>query len=69
MTMNLDDGGIDHGVFHVRLMRQSIENPLENVRFAPVTETPEHRIPVSELGRQVAPRTARSDNPQHRLHK
>src|SRR3954447_475971 len=32
----LDDGGVHRGVFHVRLIRDGIEKPFENVGFYPV---------------------------------
>ena len=69
VPVNLDDGGIDHSVFHVRFFRQGIENSLENISFSPIAEAPERRAPVAEHRWQIAPWTARSHNPQHRLHK
>ena len=36
MAVHLDDGGVDHGVFHVRRIRGGIEKPLENIGFYPV---------------------------------
>jgi len=35
--MDLDDGGVDHGVLHVRLIRSGIEKPFENIGFNPNT--------------------------------
>ncbi len=67
MTVDLDDGGIDHGVFHVRLIRAGLEQLHEDIRLAPVAEAPERRAPVPEMRRQVAPWAARADNPEHRL--
>jgi len=64
--MNLHDSGINHGVFHVRLLRQGIENPLENIGFAPIAKPPECSTPVAEHGWQIAPRTARPDDPKNR---
>ena len=55
MTVNLDDGGVDHGVFHVRFVRHSIEPPLEDVRRGPVAVTFEDRVPLAKQSRQVAP--------------
>ena len=49
MAVDLDDGGIDHGIFHVGLIREGIEKPLENIGLAPVTEAPERRAPVAEI--------------------
>src|SRR4051794_40488736 len=36
VAVHLDDGGIDHGVFHVRLIRDRIEQPFENIGSHPV---------------------------------
>jgi hypothetical protein len=33
--MDLDDGGIDHGVFHVGLVRAGFEKPSEKIGFDP----------------------------------
>ena len=65
----LDDGGVHHGVFHVRLIRDGIEKPLENIGFHPVAIPLEDGVPMAERGRQVAPRAASSRNPQHCLYK
>jgi hypothetical protein len=68
VPVNLDDGGIDHGIFHVQFSRQGIENPLENISLSPVPEPAIGCAPVAEHRGQVAPWTARPDKPQHRLH-
>ena len=34
--MDFDDGGVDHGVFHVWRVRAGLEKRGENVRFDPV---------------------------------
>ena len=65
MTVDLDDRGIDHGVFHVRLIRSGVEKTLENTGFAPIAVTHEHTVPLAELLRKVAPRAACSRDPQH----
>jgi hypothetical protein len=67
--MNFDDGGIDHGVLHVRLVRGGIEKPVENIAFHPVSKPFEDGVPGAELGWKVAPRAAGSRDPQHRLDK
>jgi hypothetical protein len=67
--MNLHDGGINHGVSHVRFLRQGIKNPLENIGFAPIAKPPECGAPVAEHGWQIAPRTARPNTPKNRLNK
>jgi hypothetical protein len=69
VTVDLDDGGVDHGVFHVRIIRHGIENPFEDIGFHPVAEAREHRVPVAEGGRKIPPGTASPYNPQHRFEK
>jgi hypothetical protein len=65
VTMELDDGGVDHGVFHVRLVRDRVEQALPHVRLCPVAETRVHAVPVAEGARQFAPWTARAGDPQY----
>ena len=69
MTVDFDDRGVDHGIFHVRLCRHRIEQPFENIRLHPVAVALEHRVPASERRRQIAPRAAGPNDPQHRLDK
>jgi hypothetical protein len=54
MAVDLDDGGIDCGVFYIRLVRTGIEQPLEDIGFDPVAVSLEDRVPLAELSRQVA---------------
>lgn len=61
--MDLDDGGIDHGVFHVWLIRGRVEQAFPHVRLRPVTEARVHAIPVAERARQIAPWTAGAGDP------
>jgi hypothetical protein len=48
VTVNLDDRGIHHDVFHIRIIRQRIKYSFENIRFPPIMEPPEGRAPVAE---------------------
>jgi hypothetical protein len=67
MTVDLDDGGVDHGVFHVRLVRTGLEKPNENIGFHPITVAFEDGVPVPEISWQVTPWTSRPRNPKKRL--
>jgi hypothetical protein len=67
--MDLDDGGIDHGVFHVRFVRAGLEKPNKNIGFDPSSVSREDAVPLSEEGRQVAPRASRSHDPKNCLNK
>jgi hypothetical protein len=49
VTVDLDDRGIDHGIFHVWLIRSGVEKTLENAGFAPIAVTHEHTVPLAEL--------------------
>ena len=38
VAMDLDDGCVDHGVFHVRFIRTGLEKPHEDVGFDPISD-------------------------------
>jgi hypothetical protein len=63
--MDLDYRGIDHRVFHVRLIRACLEKSYENIGFDPISVTLEGCVPVAEKARQVPPRTTCPRDPQH----
>lgn len=67
MAVDFDDCCVDHGVFHVGLVRAGVKKANENTCFDPIPVSLEHGVPVAERGRQIAPRTARAHNPQHRF--
>src|SRR3954469_8807723 len=69
VAVDLDDGGVNHSVLHVRFSRGGIKKPLENIGFHPVAIPLEDGVPAPECGRQVAPGAASSRDPQHRLDK
>jgi hypothetical protein len=68
VAVDLDDGGVNHCVFHVRIIGEGVEQPLPDIPLHPVSEPGEHAVPVAERTRQISPRTAGAGNPQHRLH-
>jgi len=65
--MNANDRTVDHRVFEIRFARQGIENPFEHAFLRPPAEPHEHRVPWTELIRQIAPRHADPDLPKDRL--
>src|SRR6267142_1603212 len=67
--MDLDDGGVDHGVFHVWRVRAGLEKLGENVRFNPVAVPLENSVPVTENRRKITPRASRPHDPKHRFDK
>src|SRR5262249_12197633 len=67
--MDLDNGGINDGVFHVRLLRAGLESPFENIGFDPVKISLEDRVPLPKEERKVTPRTPRPHDPKHRFDK
>jgi hypothetical protein len=69
MAVDLDDGCVDHGVLHVRLVRTGLEKSNENIAFDPIAVSLEDGVPVAEEDREVAPRAARSRHPQNRFDK
>ena len=69
MPVHFDNRGIDHGVFHVWVLRDGIKKPFENIGFHPVPEADIHRIPFAEARWQVPPRAAGPHDPKHGLEK
>jgi len=67
VAMNLDDTAVDHGVFEIRIFCQGSEHMVKCVGFHPSADALEHRVPLAELRRKVAPWTAGSRDPEHRL--
>ena len=69
MAVNLDDGAVDHRHFHIGLLRQGIENTLEDPRNTPIPEPPVDRVPLAELSRKVAPLRPGPGDPEHGFQK
>ena len=69
MAVNLEDGAVDYGAFHVGLCRYGVDHALEDIALDPVAEALEDCVPGAEVLRQVAPGRPRPRDPQHRLHK
>ena len=67
VAVDLDDGGVDHGVFHVRSVRTGLEKPDENPGFDPVAVTLENSVPVAEERRKIWPRASRPHDPKYRF--
>src|SRR6476646_371781 len=64
MAMDLDDGGVDHGVFHVRRVGAGVEKPCKNARLDPVAVALENSVPVAEERRKITPRASRPHDPK-----
>ena len=56
MLMGSDDGGVDHGVFVVRIVSQRLEKTLPNTALRPPREPRVNGLPVAETLGQIAPR-------------
>lgn len=69
MAVDRNDGCIDHGIFHVRIIRDGFEDPFEHAFSRPVIEAFEDRIPIAEFGRQIPPGAAGARFPQNRFDK
>jgi len=69
MAMDFDNGGVNHGVFHVGLIRHRLKKPLKNISFYPIPVALEDRIPVAKLCRQITPGAAGARNPQNSFKK
>jgi hypothetical protein len=55
---------VDHQPLEVRLVDQLLEQRFPYPLVAPATETPMGVLPVAVVGRQVAPRRARAEDPK-----
>src|SRR5580693_2981751 len=64
VAMDLDDGGVDHGVFHVWRVRAGLEKPGENIRLDPVAVALENSVPIAEERRKITPRASRPHDPE-----
>src|SRR6187399_1290445 len=69
MAMDLDDGCVDHGVFHVRRVGAGLEKPCKNARLDPVAVALENSVPVAEERRKITPRASRPHDPKDSFHK
>src|SRR6186713_1447190 len=69
MAMDLDDGGVDHSVFHVRRVGAGLEKPCKNARLDPVAVALENSVPVAEERRKITPRASRPHDPKDSFHK
>jgi hypothetical protein len=65
VAVDLDEGGVDPRVLHIRLLRNGIEKPFETIGSYPVSIPLEDGVPAAKRGRQVAPGAAGSRDPQH----
>ena len=63
VTVDFNDRGIDHGVFHVGFVGYRREQAREHVGSDPVAETAIYRVPFAKDRRQVAPGAAGSCDP------
>lgn len=52
-------------VFHVGIVGDGVEWPLQDVRLHPAAEAREVTVPVAERGRKIPPGTTASGDPQH----
>src|ERR1700720_160251 len=67
--MDLDDGGVDHGVFHVWRVGAGLEKPGENARLDPVAVALENSVPIAKERRKITPRTSRPHDSKDTFHK
>jgi len=69
MLMHAHDRAVDQSVFEVGLTGHGLEQPFENAFSYPAAKPFEHRVPVTELVRQITPGSAGSCHPKHRFDK
>src|SRR5271168_4428230 len=63
-AMDLDDGGVDHGVFHVWRVGAGLKKPGENIRLDPVAVALEDSVRSEERRRKITPRASRPHDPK-----
>jgi hypothetical protein len=61
----LDDCGVHHGHFHVRLIAQSTEDTFKNPCTHPISKAPIDGIPIAEPSWQVTPGSAGAGYPEN----
>ena len=69
VAVDFDDGGVDHGVFHVWIRGDGLEHAPEDAGLHPVPEALVDRVPLPEPRRKVALWAAGPHNPQYRFDK
>jgi hypothetical protein len=67
VLMRAHDSGVDHHVFVVVIVRQQLENSLENPAPGPPAEALVDDFPITEALRKVTPRDARPISEQNGL--
>src|SRR3978361_1678675 len=67
--MDPTDGAVCDNILEVRVSPQRFEYGLKHVLGRPPSEALEHRVPVAEGRRQIAPRRAGAGNPEYSLDK
>jgi hypothetical protein len=65
MTVNLDDGCIDHCIFEVRLIRAGFKKLCEHIGSTPVAEATECCAPVSKMLGEITPRRTGPHDPKN----
>jgi len=68
MLMGPHDGGVDHRIFVVGIIRQGLEKPLPDPTLRPPAEPPMGVLPIAETFWKIAPRRTRPELPDHRFH-
>ena len=67
--MGSHDGGVDHGVFVIWIVRQRLEKTLPNAALRSPRELRVSILPGAKTLGQIAPRRPRAELPNHRLDK
>jgi len=69
MLMGTHDGGVEHGVFVIGILRQMRENPLPYAAFAPAGMPGRDQAEIAKPRWQIPPWYPRSITVQNRFHK
>jgi hypothetical protein len=68
VLVSAHDGGVDHRVLVVRVLRQGIKHPLPNTAVAPSRVTGVYDTEIAKARRQIPPRNACSVAVQNGIH-
>ena len=67
MLVGTNDGRVDEQMLQIGFAAQSRRKPFPDTLLAPAREANEGPVPMPQFLREIAPRTARAHDPQHRF--
>lgn len=65
MRVNLAMAGVDHQPFVIRLVNQNVQQGFPYALVPPADKPAVRIAPIPQIRRQIPPRRARADDPEH----